>query len=83
MYKNIRGTINIFLVYFHIYNKYATELLDVFSGVYVLEGEGLLNDNVIKSGSQIFLPANLNEIIFTNTGEKPLKIVRFFGRRFI
>jgi len=63
----------------NIYNKYTTESLDVFSGVYVLEGEGLLNDNVIKSGSQIFLPANSNEIIFTNTGEKPLKIVRFFG----
>lgn len=62
-----------------VYKTYTILPTYVFSGIYVLAGEGLCGEENIKAGSQIFLSANSNEITFLNTGDKPLKIVRFFG----
>ena len=48
---------------------------EVFSGIYVLEGEGELNGERIKPGSQYFIPAACEK--FDVKGN--LKLIRFYG----
>lgn len=55
----------------------AIESGGVFSGIYVLEGEGRLGDDVLMPGSQYFIPATSEP--FTVTGR--LKLIRFYGPR--
>ena len=55
----------------------AIESDGVFSGIYVLEGEGRLGDDVLMPGSQYFIPAASEP--FTVTGR--LKLIRFYGPR--
>lgn len=49
----------------------------VFSGIYVLEGEGRLGDDRLVPGSQYFIPAASEP--FTARGN--LKLIRFYGPR--
>jgi len=59
--------------------SYTIDISDVFSGIYVLDGEGILDGKNLKAGSQIFMPANCPKTLVVNTGKKPLRMVRFFG----
>ena len=48
---------------------------DVFSGIYVLEGEGTVNGTAVKKGAQFFIPACCKP--FSVQGK--MKIIRFYG----
>jgi len=59
------------------------EAQDVFSGIYVISGEGELTcgDYIrqIKPGSQFFLPAACAPVRIRRTGKMPVKLFRFYG----
>jgi mannose-6-phosphate isomerase len=65
----------------------STELIlnldNVFSGLYILEGEGEMISNgvsqKIRKGNQFFIPAPTGKIEFINKGNKQLKVMQFFG----
>ena len=57
---------------------FEIEKSDVFSGLYVLNGEGELNGKPTKVGDQFFLPADCDKILLSAKCE-PFKVLRFYG----
>ena len=52
---------------------------DVFSGMYVLEGEGYIAGDAAGKGTQFFLPASCDSFEIKNSGSKTMKIMRYYG----
>lgn len=59
------------------------ESQDVFSGIYVVSGEGELGGGdlvcTVKPGSQFFLPAACAPVRIRQTGTQPVRLFRFYG----
>lgn len=53
--------------------------LPFFSGLYILDGCGILDEKQIKKGDQFFLPANTKAFRIENKGNKTLKVLWYFG----
>ena len=51
----------------------------VFSGLYILDGNGEVADRDVKKGDQFFLPANTDGFRITNHGKLPMKVLWYFG----
>ena len=62
-----------------IYDKYWIKINELFSGIYVLSGNAVMDGVEIRQGDQFFLPANINDVYIENIGETPVRIIRFFG----
>ena len=58
---------------------------DVFSGLYVLQGEGAVSANgrqaALAAGRQYFVPPAAGALTLQSTGKKPLRMLRCFGPR--
>lgn len=62
-----------------IKDKYSIKSNGIFSGIYVLSGKGIMDGVAINQGDQFFLPANVSDFDIVNTGDMPIKVIRFFG----
>jgi len=52
---------------------------DVFRGLYVLNGQGTILNWRVVTGDQFFISAQCTEFEVVNTGNTPLKLMRFYG----
>ncbi len=62
-----------------VYRSYTIPESPVFSGIYILDGEGSLNRRAVSKGEQFFLPATCDEITVQNSGNSPMTLLRFYG----
>lgn len=68
---------------FEVWGKITVDCIPVFSGIYILEGEGTVtigeDRQSIKKGEQFFIPAGVENCSLSAKEGKTLKIMRFMG----